>query len=170
MKALCLQVKSLASFYQQLSYCMAQYVEKDLELSLLDSLFQRYHNHGIHILERQDPRLAYDIITSMLRYWPVLKLRCCLKTYILYTSHFSPLALIELLHGVQMLFFLPATDSVGSSFPRAIALIKLHRSSLRCPSRQSKCFSSTSWRTNWASFFFHVFFHFFEVHQVGCEF
>mmetsp|Transcript_28548 Transcript_28548/g.86198 ORF Transcript_28548/g.86198 Transcript_28548/m.86198 type:complete len:474 (-) Transcript_28548:36-1457(-) len=40
------KVKSLASFYQQLSYCMAQYVEKD-------------------------PRLAYDIITAMLRYWPV---------------------------------------------------------------------------------------------------
>mmetsp|Transcript_46949 Transcript_46949/g.102091 ORF Transcript_46949/g.102091 Transcript_46949/m.102091 type:complete len:476 (-) Transcript_46949:103-1530(-) len=40
------KVKSLASFYQQLSYCMAQYVEKD-------------------------PRLACDIITSMLRYWPV---------------------------------------------------------------------------------------------------
>jgi serine/threonine-protein phosphatase 2A regulatory subunit B' len=40
------KVKSLASFYQQLSYCMAQYVEKD-------------------------PRLSYDIITSMLRYWPV---------------------------------------------------------------------------------------------------
>jgi len=40
------KVKSLASFYQQLSYCMAQYVEKD-------------------------PRLAFDIITSMLRYWPV---------------------------------------------------------------------------------------------------
>eukprot|EP00930_Biecheleria_cincta_P026037 TRINITY_DN1841_c0_g2_i1.p1 TRINITY_DN1841_c0_g2~~TRINITY_DN1841_c0_g2_i1.p1 ORF type:complete len:487 (+),score=124.03 TRINITY_DN1841_c0_g2_i1:151-1611(+) len=40
------KVKSLASFYQQLSYCMAQYVEKD-------------------------PRLAYDIIMSMLRYWPV---------------------------------------------------------------------------------------------------
>jgi len=40
------KVKSLASFYQQLSYCMAQYVEKD-------------------------PRLAYDIIASMLRYWPV---------------------------------------------------------------------------------------------------
>mmetsp|Transcript_82851 Transcript_82851/g.231039 ORF Transcript_82851/g.231039 Transcript_82851/m.231039 type:complete len:473 (-) Transcript_82851:93-1511(-) len=40
------KVKSLASFYQQLAYCMAQYVEKD-------------------------PRLAYDIITSMLRYWPV---------------------------------------------------------------------------------------------------
>mmetsp|Transcript_60737 Transcript_60737/g.120337 ORF Transcript_60737/g.120337 Transcript_60737/m.120337 type:complete len:469 (-) Transcript_60737:205-1611(-) len=40
------KVKSLASFYQQLSYCMAQYVEKD-------------------------PRLSYDIITSMLRFWPV---------------------------------------------------------------------------------------------------
>merc|ERR1712151_1182655 len=40
------KVKSLASFYQQLSYCMAQFVEKD-------------------------PRLSYDIITSMLRYWPV---------------------------------------------------------------------------------------------------
>jgi serine/threonine-protein phosphatase 2A regulatory subunit B' len=40
------KVKSLASFYQQLSYCMSQYVEKD-------------------------PRLAYDIITSMLRYWPM---------------------------------------------------------------------------------------------------
>lgn len=40
------KVKSLASFHQQLSYCMAQYVEKD-------------------------PRLAYDIITSMLRFWPV---------------------------------------------------------------------------------------------------
>merc|ERR1712060_307536 len=40
------KVKCLASFYQQLSYCMAQYVEKD-------------------------PRLAFDIITSMLRYWPV---------------------------------------------------------------------------------------------------
>merc|ERR550539_856239 len=40
------KVKSLASFYQQLSYCLVQYVEKD-------------------------PRLAYDIITSMLRYWPV---------------------------------------------------------------------------------------------------
>jgi len=40
------KVRCLASFYQQLSYCMAQYVEKD-------------------------PRLAYDIITSMLRYWPV---------------------------------------------------------------------------------------------------
>jgi serine/threonine-protein phosphatase 2A regulatory subunit B' len=40
------KVKCLASFYQQLSYCMAQYVEKD-------------------------PRLAYDIITSMLRFWPV---------------------------------------------------------------------------------------------------
>jgi len=40
------KVKSLASFYQQLSYCMSQYVEKDC-------------------------RLAYDIITSMLRFWPV---------------------------------------------------------------------------------------------------
>merc|ERR1712039_957722 len=40
------KVKSLASFNQQLSYCMAQYVEKD-------------------------PRLAYDIITVMLRFWPV---------------------------------------------------------------------------------------------------
>merc|ERR1711920_1162926 len=40
------KVKCLASFYQQLSYCMAQYVEKD-------------------------PRLAFDIITSMLKYWPV---------------------------------------------------------------------------------------------------
>mmetsp|Transcript_57041 Transcript_57041/g.104799 ORF Transcript_57041/g.104799 Transcript_57041/m.104799 type:complete len:466 (+) Transcript_57041:90-1487(+) len=40
------KVKSLATFHQQLSYCMAQYVEKD-------------------------PRLAYDIITSMLKFWPV---------------------------------------------------------------------------------------------------
>jgi len=40
------KVKSLASFYQQLSYCMAQYVEKD-------------------------PALAYEIVTAMLRYWPV---------------------------------------------------------------------------------------------------
>merc|ERR1719359_1113987 len=40
------KVKSLASFNQQLSYCMVQYVEKD-------------------------PRLAYDIITAMLRFWPV---------------------------------------------------------------------------------------------------
>jgi len=40
------KVKSLASFYQQLSYCMAQYVEKD-------------------------PQLAYDVISSMLKYWPV---------------------------------------------------------------------------------------------------
>jgi len=40
------KVKSLASFHQQLSYCMAQYVEKD-------------------------PRLAYDIITTMLKFWPV---------------------------------------------------------------------------------------------------
>jgi len=40
------KVKSLASFHQQLAYCMAQYVEKD-------------------------PRLAYEIITSMLKFWPV---------------------------------------------------------------------------------------------------
>jgi len=40
------KVKSLASFHQQLSYCMAQYVEKD-------------------------PRLAYDVIFSMLRFWPL---------------------------------------------------------------------------------------------------
>mmetsp|Transcript_60498 Transcript_60498/g.109013 ORF Transcript_60498/g.109013 Transcript_60498/m.109013 type:complete len:464 (-) Transcript_60498:175-1566(-) len=40
------KVKSLAAFHQQLSYCMAQYVEKD-------------------------HRLAYDIVTSMLRFWPV---------------------------------------------------------------------------------------------------
>merc|ERR1719421_1977325 len=40
------KVKTLASFHQQLSYCMSQYVEKD-------------------------PRLAYDIITSMLKFWPV---------------------------------------------------------------------------------------------------
>merc|ERR1712056_87565 len=40
------KVKSLASFYQQLSYRMAQYVEKD-------------------------PRLSYDIVTSMLRCWPM---------------------------------------------------------------------------------------------------
>jgi len=40
------KVKSLASYHQQLSYCMAQYVEKD-------------------------PRLSYDIITSMLKFWPV---------------------------------------------------------------------------------------------------
>jgi serine/threonine-protein phosphatase 2A regulatory subunit B' len=40
------KVKSLASFHQQLSYCMAQYVEKD-------------------------PRLAYEIIMSMLKFWPV---------------------------------------------------------------------------------------------------
>merc|ERR1719333_987284 len=40
------KVKALASFHQQLSYCMAQYVEKD-------------------------PRLAFDIITSMLKFWPV---------------------------------------------------------------------------------------------------
>jgi serine/threonine-protein phosphatase 2A regulatory subunit B' len=40
------KVRSLASFHQQLSYCMAQYVEKD-------------------------PRLAYDIVQSMLKFWPV---------------------------------------------------------------------------------------------------
>mmetsp|Transcript_85404 Transcript_85404/g.183047 ORF Transcript_85404/g.183047 Transcript_85404/m.183047 type:complete len:473 (-) Transcript_85404:114-1532(-) len=40
------KVKSLSSFHQQLSYCMAQYVEKD-------------------------PRLSYDIISAMLRFWPV---------------------------------------------------------------------------------------------------
>merc|ERR1719149_400668 len=40
------KVKSLSSFYQQLSYCMAQYAEKD-------------------------PRLCYDIITSLLQFWPV---------------------------------------------------------------------------------------------------
>merc|ERR1719159_2371711 len=40
------KVKTLASFHQQLSYCMSQYVEKD-------------------------PRLSYDIITSMLCFWPV---------------------------------------------------------------------------------------------------
>lgn len=40
------KVKSLAAFHQQLSYCMSQYVDKD-------------------------PRLAYDIITSMLRFWPM---------------------------------------------------------------------------------------------------
>merc|ERR550537_1896871 len=40
------KVKTLASFHQQLSYCMSQYVEKD-------------------------PRLAYDIITAMLKFWPI---------------------------------------------------------------------------------------------------
>mmetsp|Transcript_51880 Transcript_51880/g.123461 ORF Transcript_51880/g.123461 Transcript_51880/m.123461 type:complete len:472 (-) Transcript_51880:246-1661(-) len=40
------KVRGLSSFFQQLCYCMAQYVEKD-------------------------PRLAQDIIISMLRYWPV---------------------------------------------------------------------------------------------------
>jgi len=40
------KVRSLASFNQQLSYCMAQYVEKD-------------------------PRLAHDIIMAMLRFWPL---------------------------------------------------------------------------------------------------
>merc|ERR1719160_438956 len=41
------KVKSLGSFNQQLSYCMAQYCEKD-------------------------GRLAYDIIMAMLRFWPVI--------------------------------------------------------------------------------------------------
>mmetsp|Transcript_57352 Transcript_57352/g.167894 ORF Transcript_57352/g.167894 Transcript_57352/m.167894 type:complete len:474 (+) Transcript_57352:104-1525(+) len=40
------KVKALGTFHQQLSYCMAQYVEKD-------------------------PRLAYDIIMAMLRFWPL---------------------------------------------------------------------------------------------------
>merc|ERR1719359_892804 len=40
------KVKSLASFHQQLSYCMTQYVEKD-------------------------PRLAYEVVNSMLKFWPV---------------------------------------------------------------------------------------------------
>mmetsp|Transcript_41118 Transcript_41118/g.94587 ORF Transcript_41118/g.94587 Transcript_41118/m.94587 type:complete len:476 (+) Transcript_41118:100-1527(+) len=40
------KVRCLSSFFQQLLYCMSQYVEKD-------------------------PRLAQDIITSMLRFWPV---------------------------------------------------------------------------------------------------
>jgi len=40
------KVKSLGSFNQQLSYCMAQFLEKD-------------------------PRLAYNIITAMLRFWPL---------------------------------------------------------------------------------------------------
>merc|ERR1712151_874653 len=40
------KVKSLGSFNQQLSYCMAQYVEKD-------------------------GRLAYDIIMAMRRFWPL---------------------------------------------------------------------------------------------------
>lgn len=40
------KVKSLAFFHNQLTYCMTQYVEKD-------------------------PRLAFDIITAILRYWPV---------------------------------------------------------------------------------------------------
>jgi len=39
------KVKSLGSFNQQLSYCVAQYMEKE-------------------------PRLAYDVIASMLRFWP----------------------------------------------------------------------------------------------------
>eukprot|EP00927_Polykrikos_kofoidii_P085087 TRINITY_DN9150_c0_g4_i1.p1 TRINITY_DN9150_c0_g4~~TRINITY_DN9150_c0_g4_i1.p1 ORF type:complete len:474 (+),score=96.85 TRINITY_DN9150_c0_g4_i1:30-1451(+) len=40
------RVKCLASFYQQLSYCIGQYVEKS-------------------------PRLTYEIVTGMLRLWPV---------------------------------------------------------------------------------------------------
>lgn len=40
------KVKMLGSFFPQLTYCMAQYIEKD-------------------------PRLAYEIIISMLRFWPV---------------------------------------------------------------------------------------------------
>jgi len=40
------KVKSLSSFHQQLTYCMQQYVEKQ-------------------------PELAYDVISAMLRYWPV---------------------------------------------------------------------------------------------------
>lgn len=40
------KVKVLASFHQQISYCMTQYVEKD-------------------------PKLAVDIINSMLKFWPV---------------------------------------------------------------------------------------------------
>merc|ERR1719159_2365794 len=39
------KVKSLASFHQQLSYCMAQYAEKD-------------------------PRLTCDIVLAMLKFWP----------------------------------------------------------------------------------------------------
>lgn len=40
------KVRSLAAFHQQLSYCMAQYIEKD-------------------------PQLVYDIVMSMLKFWPV---------------------------------------------------------------------------------------------------
>lgn len=40
------KVKTLAAFHQQLSYCMGQYVDKD-------------------------PALAFDVIASMLRFWPV---------------------------------------------------------------------------------------------------
>eukprot|EP00931_Biecheleriopsis_adriatica_P068002 TRINITY_DN4205_c0_g1_i1.p1 TRINITY_DN4205_c0_g1~~TRINITY_DN4205_c0_g1_i1.p1 ORF type:complete len:454 (-),score=96.91 TRINITY_DN4205_c0_g1_i1:72-1433(-) len=40
------KVRTLAAFHQQLSYCMGQFVEKD-------------------------PPLAYEIVTSMLRFWPV---------------------------------------------------------------------------------------------------
>lgn len=41
------KVRTLHSFHQQLFYCMTQYAEKD-------------------------PRLTYDMVTSMLRFWPVL--------------------------------------------------------------------------------------------------
>ena len=61
------QVKSLASFYQQLSYCMAQYVEK---VGPKPMLFVDLDGR-VTLWQWQDPRLAYDIITSMLRYWPV---------------------------------------------------------------------------------------------------
>jgi len=40
------KVEALTSFHQQLSYCIGQYVEKD-------------------------PRLVYDVIASMLKFWPV---------------------------------------------------------------------------------------------------
>lgn len=40
------KVKSLAAFHQQLSYCMAQYVEKD-------------------------SRLSYNVVISMLKFWPM---------------------------------------------------------------------------------------------------
>jgi len=40
------KVKTLGTFHQQLSYCMGQYVDKD-------------------------PTLAFDVITAMLRFWPV---------------------------------------------------------------------------------------------------
>mmetsp|Transcript_92496 Transcript_92496/g.160684 ORF Transcript_92496/g.160684 Transcript_92496/m.160684 type:complete len:469 (-) Transcript_92496:34-1440(-) len=41
------KVRTLHTFHQQLFYCMMQYAEKD-------------------------PRLTYDMVTSMLRFWPVL--------------------------------------------------------------------------------------------------